>query len=261
MIILLHSSKTMRHALPPSQKLATPSCIGEAIELDAYLKSLSPARMATLMKISKPLAIKTSQLIAKWGTKPIEQSAAIDSFIGDIYSGLQAHTLSDADRVYAHKHLYILSGLYGVLKALDGIMPYRFEMGYRPQRKKYQNLYTFWGDKIAKLLPEGEPIVNLSSAEYDKVVIPFVDSSRVIRPKFLTKHPKTGVPTFVTVHAKVARGAFAHWLIVERIKSSNEIEQFTNLKYKYDASLSTPSEPVFVCDTYGGLGLSVRLQH
>lgn len=259
MIILLHSSKTMRTPTKSSKSLRQPKLLKEAIELDAYLKKLTPGRIATLMQLSKPMAAKTYLLIADWSADPTLQTAAIDSFLGDIYSGLQVQTLSDKDRAYADQHLYILSGLYGVLRALDGIYPYRFEMGYRPTNKKYRDVYRYWGDKIARELPNHEPIINISSAEYDRVVLPYVDTSRIIKPKFLTRHTSTGAPTFVTVHAKVARGAFAHWLITQRITETSDLKHFNEINYRYDKDLSTTTEPVFVCHHFGGIGLSVRL--
>jgi len=130
MIILLHSSKSMR-APATKRPYRAPQLLDKAIELDAYLKTLSPATLARAMKLSKPLARKTHQLIADWNADETRQSLAIDSFMGDIYSGLQAHELSQSDRDYADQVLYILSGLYGVLRPYDGIRPYRCEMGYR----------------------------------------------------------------------------------------------------------------------------------
>ncbi len=259
MIILLHSSKTMRTPTRSSKSLRQPTFLKEAIELDSYLKKLTVGRIASLMQLSKPMAAKTHALIANWTSDSAQQTAAIDCFLGDIYSGLQVQTFTAQDRTYADNHLYILSGLYGVLRALDGIYPYRFEMGYRPTVKKYHDLYKFWGDKIANQVANDEPIINISSAEYDRVILPYVDQSRIIKPKFLTKNSATGEPTFVTVHAKVARGAFAHWLITQRITKVSDLKHFDEINYHYDKSLSTEAEPVFVCDNFGGIGLSVRL--
>jgi cytoplasmic iron level regulating protein YaaA (DUF328/UPF0246 family) len=257
MIILLHSSKAMR-APAPTQQYRSPQLLAKAIELDAYLKTLSVATLSRVMELSRPLAQKTHQLIAEWRATG-HQSLAIDSFMGDIYSGLQAHELSDSDRDYADKVLYILSGLYGVLRPYDGIRPYRCEMGYRFADARYANLPTFWGRSVADCLPSDELIVNLAAVEYSKVVTPFVDNQHVVAPRFLTVSPKTKQPVMVIVHTKIARGAFARWLIQSRTTGRNTLQDFGELGYRYDAGLSTPDQPTFVCKEFGGIGLSTRL--
>jgi cytoplasmic iron level regulating protein YaaA (DUF328/UPF0246 family) len=260
MIIILHTSKTMRSSAHDGITLHTPELLDKTADLATYLKTLSSKQLASIMKISPTLATKTHEVIADWNTTSTHQSPAIDSFIGDIYSGLRADTLSATDRDYADEHLRILSGLYGILRPYDGIVPYRLEMGYRLPDPKYKNLYEFWNDSIAKTLPAHELIINLAAVEYSKAITPFVDASRIITPKFLTVDQKTGEPTFVVVHAKIARGAFARWLIMSRINSADRLHEFADIGYRYDAMLSTPSEPVFVCQEFGGKGLSMRLQ-
>ena len=115
------------------------------------------------------------------------------------------------------------------------------------------------GDALARQLPTNNVVINLSAVEYTKAVFPHMSSdAQVITPKFMTRN-KSGEPTFVVVHAKIARGAFARWLIQRRIHDTADITKFTDLNYHYEASLSTPEQPVFICDTFGGIGLSVRL--
>jgi len=210
------------------------------------------------MKISPTLAQKTHELYDAWPTHP--ESAAIDSFVGDIYSGLQAGNLTAEDRRYAADRLRILSGLYGILRPLDAIRPYRLEMGYRLPADQYKNLYNFWGKKIAQHIPTKQTVINLAAVEYSKVITPYIDTTRVIAPRFLTMHPTTKEATFVVVHAKIARGAFAHWLLKQRIDDSARLPEFAEIGYRYDALLSTPQEPVFVCQEFGGKGLSMRLE-
>ncbi len=260
MLILLHTSKTMRSAPAKGQKLRPPQLIEPAKKLDAYLKTLSPQQLAKVMAISSALANKTHDLIAAWTAKPEAQTIAIDSFIGDIYSGLQAPSLTAADRAYADKVLVILSGLYGLIRPLDGICPYRLEMGYKLPGPNIGSLYDYWGESIADCLPKTGPVVNLAAVEYTKTVTPFIDESRVVSPRFLTVNPKSGEPTFVVVHAKIARGAFAHWLIRSRITGLSGLTKFADLGYRYNKALSTPGSPAFVCKTFGGTGLSLRLQ-
>lgn len=236
-----------------------PQLLSQALQLADYIKSLSVSEISSAMKLSGPMASKTHSLMSQWTTDPAKQLPALDAFIGDIYSGLQVQSLSDDDRAYANQHLYILSGLYGVLRALDSISPYRLEMGYRFVDDPYKNLYTFWSDAIAKLIPVDQLIIDLSSEEYTKAVLPYLPDATVVSPKFMTKDLRTGEPKFVVVHAKIARGAFARWLIQSRTDTRDGLLKFTELGYRYSRQLSTPQQPVFVCDEFSGLGLSVRL--
>ncbi|HEX8763003.1 MAG TPA: YaaA family protein, partial [Candidatus Saccharimonadales bacterium] len=249
MTILIHSSKTMRQKAGPDST-GMPQLLAQARQLDSYLKTLSVTQLAKCMHVSPSLAAKTHQLINNWTTRSPGQSTAIDSFVGDIYSGLQVATLSAEDRQYANKHLRILSGLYGILRPLDTICPYRLEMGYKLPDPPYNNLYAFWGNKIAACLPSDEFIINASSVEYSQVVTSYVDPARIITPKFLTIDPKTKEPTFVVVHAKIARGALAHWLIKNRIDNPADLPGFNEIGYEFNPVLSTPGEPVFVAKEF-----------
>jgi cytoplasmic iron level regulating protein YaaA (DUF328/UPF0246 family) len=260
MVVLIHTSKTMRSQPPEARPTTVPALLDRAVELNAYLRTLTPRRLATVMELSPTLAEKVQQQIDAWTAEPAGQWPAVESFLGDIYSGLQVSTFSAADRTYAGRHLRILSGLYGILRPYDGISPYRLEMGYRLPDKKYASLYRFWGGAVAEQLPATGPVVNLAANEYSKVVLDHVDPSRVITPRFLTVNPKSGVPVFVAVHAKIARGAFARWLILSRAKATSAVlADFAELGYRFDPSASTPREPCFVCEDFEGKGLSIRL--
>jgi uncharacterized protein len=260
MIILMHSSKTMRPPTGGRQPRGVPVLLDRAAELVAYLRTLSREQLARIMSVSTDLAARTEEQYAQWSDKPERQTPAVATFVGDIYSGLQIDSFTAADRAYADTHLRVLSGLYGLLRPFDGISPYRLEMGYRLPPGRYANLYRFWGDSIAEQLPARGWIVNLAAGEYSKTVLPYVDAGRVVTPKFLTVDPVSAQPKFIVVHAKIARGAFARWLIGSRVTDATEaIRQFRDLGYRYDEGLSTPSEPTFVCQEFGGKGLSVRL--
>ncbi len=252
---------------------AAPALHTKAVVLASYLHTIMPSDYEIIMKFSHEMAQKTHALMQQWSVNGATLPA-IDSFLGDIYSGLQAQSFSEADRHYAHEHLRILSGLYGVVRALDAIQPYRLEMGYKllgnahdAAQPDITSLYAFWGDAIAKQLAKdvnGQPIINLSAKEYTKAVFPYFKHIKelkdilVISPQFLTISPKTQQPTFVTVHAKIARGAFARWIITHRIEDMDRLKEFNDIGYQYDATLSTPEEPVFVAKEFQGLGLSVR---
>lgn len=243
----------------PVEPLTRPALLPQAETLAAYLRTLSAGQLAAVMKISPALAAKTHQTYAAWTSEASRQTAAMDSFVGDIYSGLRATELSPADRLYAQEHLRILSGLYGVLRPLDGISPYRLEMAYKLPDEPYRNLYRFWGDQVAAQIASEVPILNLAAVEYSKLVMPFVDERRVITPRFLTINPKTHEPAFVVVHAKIARGAFARWVMQHRIEEAAALHNFADIGYRYAPHLSSPQEPVFICQEFGGKGLSMRL--
>jgi uncharacterized protein len=260
MIVLLHSSKTMRPPTSGIEPDGVPVLLDRAAELVAYLRTLSQQETARIMAVSADLAARTRQQYADWSPVAPGQTAAAATFVGDIYSGLRVDSFTDADRGYAGTHLRILSGLYGLLRPFDRISPYRLEMGYRLKPCGHANLYRFWGASIAEHLPPRGRIVNLAANEYSKAVLPYVDADRVVQPRFRTLDPATGKPKFVVVHAKIARGAFARWLIVGRVADTVEgLREFRDIGYRYDDALSTPSEPTFVCAEFGGKGLSVRL--
>lgn len=257
--ILLHSSKTMRAPGAGSKPTGTPQLLSSAQSLVAMWRAADTDTLQSRMNISGNIAEGAATMYRLWSADPKRQTAAVDMFVGDIYSGLQAGNWSVYDRKYADKHLLILSGLYGALRPGDGIMPYRLEMGYK--LPDGTSLYDFWGDKIAKLLPaDTSCIINLSAVEYTKAVLPHTDLP-VITPKFLTVNKTTGKPTFVTVHTKIARGAFANWLITGRISDISLLPKFSELGYAYVPEFSTATQPVYVCKQFGGLGLSVRLQN
>jgi cytoplasmic iron level regulating protein YaaA (DUF328/UPF0246 family) len=259
MITLIHTSKTMRPEAHNSGIIDTPIFINKADQLAKKLKSLSDKDLVKMMKISEKLAADTYSLIANWNHAAENQRQAIDSFLGDIYSGLQLSSWSEADLNYANNHLLIVSGLYGLLKPRDGIYPYRLEMSYKLPGIESGSLYKYWGRSLANQLPVGVEIINLTAKEYGKLITSYLDSSRIIEPRFLSISPKTNQPTFVVVHAKIARGAFARWMIKNRIENRLELVDFNDLGYSYRPELSNISTPTFVCQKFEGLGLSVRL--
>lgn len=259
MIILLHSSKTMRSGNPSEHSATKPIFLAQAQQLTKYIRTLDTPSLASVMKISPKLAQATKQSFDSWTTATNKQIPAIDCFLGDIYSGFQVASLDKQDRDFAQQHLRIISGLYGLLRPLDGVMPYRLEMAYRLPNDTFRNLYNFWGDSLAKTISDEALICNLSSVEYSSAILPHLSDTQIITPKFMTIDPKTKQPKFVVVHAKIARGAMARWCIKNRIESVADLQKFNDLNYVYDKELSTEHEPVFVAPEFGGLGLSVRL--
>ena len=244
--ILLNTSKTMAVHQTDSRLLREPLFQAEARQIDTALKQLSPVELRRKMHISASLADATFERIQSWGLPDTPYGLALDTFVGDIYRGLQASTFSSDDRHYADQVLGILSGLYGFVRPLDAIQPYRLEMGYSIAPDGYKNLYDFWGDRIAERLKHTTRIINVASEEYFKVVRPFVAENRVITPQFLTRKTPHDDSTFVAIHAKVARGAFAQWLVRTRQQEDIRYEHFTAYGYTYDATVSTPNQPTFI---------------
>ncbi len=254
--ILLHSSKTMV-TTETSRELTSPVFQQESEELTDYIQELTVAELQKTMHISEKLAVEVENLYLDRLELPA--SAASEVFRGDIYSGLRALEWNDAEKEFAQKHLRILSGLYGVLRPFDAIQPYRLELGYKLPDPRYRDLYNFWSDRIAESLPSDGPIINVTSDEYAKVVLPFVDPSRLITPVFLTQKAANKEPEFVVVHSKIARGAYARWMIKRGVPTVDKLEDFNDLGYVYDAERSKPTQPVYVCQEFGGIGLSQRL--
>ena len=239
---------------PPSNDTQThqaPLLQDKTQALGKYLQSLSVDELQRHMQLSVAKAQQTYQLLQSWSLSKSGNRPAIDAFLGDIYSGLQVQTFDNDDRNYANEHLLILSGLYGGLRALDSIQPYRLEMGYKLPSEEYGNLITYWGNSIAGLIPKNTTVINLSAVEYTKAVLPHI-KNQVITPRFMTISQKTGEPTFVTVHAKITRGAFAHWLIKNRVTETDAFPTFTELGYAYDAKMSATDEPVLYAENLKG---------
>jgi len=258
MIILLHSSKTMKPSGIEGLKMSKPELLEDSKELAEYLKTLDIKEIKETMKVSDKLAVEVKNIINFWGEE--NTGMAMFTFRGDIYSGLQVDSFDKKDIEFAQKHLLIISGLYGILKPLDEVSPYRLEMGYKLPNKKYRSLYKHWGDKLSTSINKKGLVVNLTSIEYGKAIIPKLQKANVIAPVFYTYNSSTHKNTTVAVHSKIARGAFAHWLIKNRANNGIDVTKFNEIGYKYDPRLSLPNSPTFVCHEFGGKGLSVRLK-
>ncbi|MGF7229358.1 MAG: YaaA family protein [Candidatus Saccharibacteria bacterium] len=243
--ILINSSKTMTVRSRENIPARSPSLQAKAQQLAAHLKTLTPDELRHRMHISPKLADATHDLITAWGEPGKPFGTALDTFSGDIYRGLKAETLTHADRLYADQTLRILSGLYGLVRPLDAIQPYRLEMLYHIHPRGFKNLYDFWGDAIAKALDQDALIVNLASEEYFKAVAPYIDPDLVVSPQFLTRTAATE-PTFVAIHAKWARGSFARWLVVTQYTNPADFATFNDMGYTYTKALSTRNRPTFI---------------
>ena len=224
-------------------------------ELVGVMAAKTPAEIAALMSISPSLADLNYERFQDWA-RPFHRKtarAAILAFNGDVYDGMAARTtFSERDFTHAQKTLRILSGLYGVLRPLDLMLPYRLEMGTRLRTARGHDLYTYWGDTITETLqadiqasPGAKVLVNLASTEYFGAVRPTKLAVPVVAPAFFDA-TKSGDTKIVSFFAKRARGAMAAWIIRERISSATKLREFDGLGYRFDAGQSTPTKPVFV---------------
>jgi cytoplasmic iron level regulating protein YaaA (DUF328/UPF0246 family) len=228
-----------------------PDFLDRSAVLIKQAKKLSRADLSRLMKLSDKLTELNFERFKTYSppfTKSNAKQAAL-AFNGDTYVGLDAPSLSEDDLVYAQDHLRILSGLYGMLRPLDLIQPYRLEMGSRLKNPKGADLYDFWGDDLADAIDhiaathKESVVINLASNEYFKAARPKTMQTRVIMPVF--KEVKGGVAKVLGLFAKRARGSMARYIITNRIEKSEKLKKFNEGGYAYQADLSGDDTWVF----------------
>lgn len=250
MIVILSPSKTLDFDKETTGKFTVPDFLDDSEVLIKELCKLSRGELSSLMELSDKLTELNYSRYRAF-TRPFTKEnarQAIFAFKGDVYEGLEADNLSTDDIKYADNHLRMLSGLYGLLRPLDLIMPYRLEMGIALKNPKGKNLYEFWGDKITDKLNEnlakqGKILVNLASNEYYKSVKPKKIEGKIITPEF--KENKNGQYKMIAIFAKRARGLMASYIIKNRIEDIAGLKSFDCEGYKYNSQLSTEDKPVF----------------
>lgn len=229
----------------------TPKFTDKAADLVEELRQFSPTDLALLMNVSSDIANLTFERYSQW-KKPFNKDnarQALFAFKGDVYMSIDAGSLSKDDLGYAQDHLRILSGLYGILKPLDLIMPYRLEMGAKFTTSEGGNLYEFWTSSITGALNEeldkqkSAVLVNLASQEYFRVVDTENLEGNVITPVF--KEYRNDEYKVVGILAKKARGMMARFIIRERIEDPEDIKLFNGGGYSFDYNLSSETEWVF----------------
>jgi len=255
MLYLLSPAKSLDYETPvPAAiaKLATqPQFVPEAQALIDLLRPKSAAEVGELMELSQALAELNVARYAAWtpAFTPANSKPCVLAFNGDVYDGLQARSLSAADLRWAQQHLAILSGLYGVLRPLDLMQPYRLEMGTGLANPRGRNLYAYWGERLAEHLnqraaAEKVPvIVNLASQEYFKAADRPSLKPRVIDCQF--EDWKNGKYKVISFFAKRARGLMARYAITERIDRPEGLSAFAADGYRFDAGQSTPERLLF----------------
>ncbi|AWF83230.1 peroxide stress protein YaaA [Microbulbifer sp. A4B17] len=255
MLIVISPAKTLDYESDiPSLETTQPDFLKESAALIKELRELSPQQVSSLMKISDKLGVLNYDRFHTWKRPFTDNNArpALLAFKGDVYTGLEAETMGKRDFAYAQKHLRMLSGLYGLLRPLDLMQPYRLEMGTKFENAKGKNLYEFWGDKITEALNaqlqgvKSRELVNLASNEYFKSVKTKQLDAQVITPHF--KDLKNGQYKMISFFAKKARGMMSRWAIDQRVKKSEELKGFDVAGYGYNQEMSTEWDWVFTRD-------------
>jgi len=250
--MLLSPAKTLDYDSPVRTTLASqPQFTAQAAELIRALRILSAADVAALMHISPSLAELNARRYAEWHPicDPSNARQAVLAFHGDVYEGLQAATLSDAELQWAQDHLAILSGLYGVLRPLDLMRPYRLEMGTKFNTDKGTTLYAYWGDTIAQYLnaqlaSHAHPwVLNLASEEYFKAVNVKALRAPVVQCVF--QDYKNGTWKVISFYAKRARGLMARHVITQQIEAPDALRDFACEGYAYAPDVSSDIKLVF----------------
>lgn len=234
------------------KKKSLPSFIPESKMLINYLLKMKKDEIGKLMGISQKLTDLNYDRYKSWSEdfNLTNSRHAISCFTGDVYKGLDVNSFSLEDLEYSQDHLRILSGLYGLLRPLDLMQPYRLEMGIKLQTNKGKNLYEFWQNKITNQLNQNlidlknEYLINLASNEYFDSVNQSQLLKKVVTPKFLDK--KNGNYKVISFFAKKARGSMASYIIKNKIQTLNELQAFQGLEYKFCAERSDDSSLVFI---------------
>jgi cytoplasmic iron level regulating protein YaaA (DUF328/UPF0246 family) len=252
MLMLLSPAKSLDYETPPTTDQHTlPQFVADSTVLIEVLRPYTPAQISSLMDLSDALAQLNVARYGAWQPKFTARNSkqAVLAFNGDVYEGLQAGSLSPKQLAWAQEHLLILSGLYGVLRPLDWMQPYRLEMGTRLPNPRGKDLYAWWGDRLAEHLNErlaeqgDDVLVNLASQEYFKAVKRKSLKARVVECVF--EDYKGGVYKIISFHAKRARGLMARHIITQQIKRVDKLREFNAEGYAYVAEVSAPDRLVF----------------
>lgn len=253
MLVVVSPAKSLDMS-PVDLPATHPAFQEDAVRLSKTARNLTLKELKGLMDISDDLARLNRDRFKAFAEEPSAEATkpAALAFNGDTYQGLEAKTLSEDDLAWAQDHLRILSGLYGLLRPLDAIQPYRLEMGSRLKTRRGKSLYDYWGDTIAKALNAQaeevgtDTLINCASQEYFGAADRKALKLRVITPQFM--EVKDGKPRIVSFFAKRARGAMARFIIENRVTEPEGIKDFTSGGYAYEPDLSEGDKWVFVRD-------------
>lgn len=254
MLMVISPAKTLDFDTAPVTSSHTqPRYLDDSGKLIERLRKMSTADIASLMKLSDKLAGLNAARYESWRTPFTLDNAkqAVLAFKGDVYTGLDAESLEQPGFEFAQKHLRILSGLYGVLKPLDLIQPYRLEMGTKLENSGGKDLYAFWGSKLRESLEQDEALqdgvlINLASNEYFKAVEAKKLKARIITPVF--KDWKNGQYKMISFYAKKARGLMSRYIIDNKLTEPDGIKLFDYEGYRFSEEMSKADEWVFIRD-------------
>ncbi len=254
MLMVISPAKTLDYESPlATESYTQPDFLDDACELVDQLKELEPHQISNLMSISDKLGELNAERFRTWHTPFTPENArqAILAFKGDVYTGLDAESFSEGDFTFAQKHLRMLSGLYGILRPLDLMQPYRLEMGTRLENHRGKDLYAFWGNKITEginrlLAKDDGVLVNLASNEYFKSVKKKDLDGRLITPRF--KDWKNGQYKMISFYAKKARGLMCRYAIRNRITEADDLRGFNLEGYYFSEDQSDKNNWVFLRD-------------
>ena len=252
MLTLISPAKTLDYETPTiTEEFTQPTQLAQSRKLIRRLRELGSDELARMMSISDNLAELNRKRFRQWKTpfKPENARQALFAFKGDVYLGLDAYSLDEAGLDFAQQHLRILSGLYGLLRPLDLMQPYRLEMGTRLSTETGSNLYQFWDDRITRALnqelqqSDSSSLINLASNEYFKVIKPARLKAEVITPAF--REWRKGEYRFISFSAKKARGLMSRYMIDQRIDQPEGLKDFDYEGYRFNPKLSSAGDWVF----------------
>jgi cytoplasmic iron level regulating protein YaaA (DUF328/UPF0246 family) len=252
MLIVISPAKTLDYDTPPKTKTFTlPDYLDDAQILIDRARQYSALDIAELMQVSMKIAELNFERFEQWHTPftPENAKQAVLAFKGDVYTGLDAESFTAADFKFAQSHLRILSGLYGLLRPLDLMQPYRLEMGRKVDTERGKNLYEFWGSKITEGLNQqmkklkSPYLINLASNEYFKSVKPKALDGEIITPEF--KDWKNGQYKMMGVYAKKARGQLSRFVIQNKLTDPEEMKAFDVDGYAFNEEMSSGNKWVF----------------
>ena len=255
MFALISPAKTLDYeSTLPTDEHTLPRLLHHSQQLIDVSRKLSASEIAKLMSVSEKIANLNVERFRDWQSDFDLSNArqAIFAFKGDVYTGLDAYSLTQADLEYAQRHLRMLSGLYGLLRPMDLMMPYRLEMGTKLANPRGHNLYEFWGGEITQLINQdlseakSDLLVNIASDEYYKSVKESKIKAEIIKPVFLDQ--KNGKYKVISFYAKKARGLMARYIIENKPNTVDDLKSFNTDGYYFDAESSLKGELVFKRD-------------
>jgi len=256
MLMVISPAKTLDFDTPPTtERFTQPQYLDHSQELITQLRELTPAQIGELMHLSDKLSGLNAARFGSWNPAftPENAKQALLAFKGDVYTGLQAETLSEKQLSYAQDHLRMLSGLYGLLRPLDLMQPYRLEMGTKLANGRGKDLYAFWGTRISEWLNEAlaeqgdDLLLNLASNEYFSAVKRSALKAQIIDTEF--KDLKNGQYKIISFYAKKARGMMSRFVITEQINTPNALKEFDMNGYRYSSEQSSGTKLVFLRDS------------